>query len=81
MCPCEIEAHADAMGWGERRRELARARESRLRRVEQVRAEQADEREKRRAELMADPALFARGETSVYRDDHLCAISLPLGGI
>jgi len=81
LCECEIEAHAEAMGWGERRRELARAREARLRREQALRAEQATEREKRRAELMADPALFARGEPFVYRDEHLGAVSLPLGGI
>ncbi|HUT88788.1 MAG TPA: GH116 family glycosyl-hydrolase [Thermoguttaceae bacterium] len=81
LCECEIEAHADAMGWGERRGELARAREARLRRVQQLHVEQAAEREERRAELMADPALFARGEPFVYRDEHLGAVSLPLGGI
>jgi uncharacterized protein (DUF608 family) len=81
LCECEIEAHADAMGWGQRRRELAGAREARLRREQQLRAEQAAEREERRAELMADPVLFARGEPFVYRDEHLGAVSLPLGGI
>ncbi|MFH1265344.1 MAG: GH116 family glycosyl-hydrolase, partial [Planctomycetota bacterium] len=34
-----------------------------------------------RADLLVDPALFARGESFVYRDEHLGAISLPLGGI
>ncbi len=81
LCPCDVEAHADAMGWGERRRELARAKEQRLRRQQALRAEQAAERDKRRAELMADPALLAEGEPTVYRDEHLEAISLPLGGI
>jgi len=81
LCECDITAHADAMGWKQRRLELARARDERIRRETKLRAEQEADREKRRAELMADPALLARGGQFVYRDEHLGAISLPLGGI
>ncbi|MCX6877184.1 MAG: GH116 family glycosyl-hydrolase [Verrucomicrobia bacterium] len=40
-----------------------------------------EERAKRLAELMDERRLFARGEQRVYRNEHLTAISLPLGGI
>ncbi len=81
LCPCEIADHADAMGWRERRLQLAQAREAKIMQEKARRAEQEAEREKRRAQLVEDPALFRPGETFVYRDEHLGAISLPLGGI
>jgi len=81
LCECEIADHADAMGWRERRLQLAEARHARIMRENALRAHQEAERQKRRAQLLQDPALFARGEQIVYRDEHLGAISLPLGGI
>jgi len=41
----------------------------------------AEERTKRLAELMDETRLFARGERRIYRNEHLTAISLPLGGV
>jgi len=77
----EIAAHVDAMGWKEKRLRLLAAREERVRREQALRAHREAERNKLRAELLDDPALFAPGELFVYRDEHLGAISLPLGGI
>ncbi len=51
--------------------ELERAR------IEKIEAE----RQQRLAELMSEQQLFARGESHVYRGEHLTAISLPVGGI
>ena len=81
LCECEIADHADAMGWRERRLRLAEAREARILQQKALLAQQQADREKRRAQLIQDPALFRRGEPFVYRGEHLGAISLPLGGI
>ncbi len=77
----EIAAHVDAMGFKHEREKLAAARAERLRREEALRAEQEAERAKLREQLLAQKALFDRGEPYVYRGEHLEAISLPLGGI
>ena len=76
-----IAAHVDAMGWQARREALLEQRKARIEREKKLRAEQDGERERRRAELMADPALTARGQPTVYRGDRLRAISFTLGGI
>ncbi len=81
LCECTIAAHADAMGWQQRRLELARATEERIEQRKRAEKQLEVQREKRRAELLSDPALFARGEPFVYRGENLGAISLPLGGI
>jgi non-lysosomal glucosylceramidase len=81
LCECEITDHADAMGWRERRIQLAQVRETRILEEKARLAHQEAERQKRAAQLVQDPALFQRGEPFVYRDEHLGAISLPLGGI
>ncbi|GAB6184857.1 GH116 family glycosyl-hydrolase [Thermopirellula anaerolimosa] len=77
----EIAAHTDALGLRETR--LA-GEESRRRMLAEAAAKEAaleEAREKRRQELMQDPALFARGEPTVYEGEHLTAIDLPVGGI
>ncbi|NMC21957.1 MAG: glucosylceramidase, partial [Thermogutta sp.] len=77
----EIARHTDAMGFREAR--LA-AEESRRRMAAEAAAKAAaleQAREKRRQELMQDPALFALGEPTVYEGERLTAIDLPVGGI
>lgn len=76
-----LQAHVDAMGWRSRREALQRARLARLERIERQRQEQHARREQRRAELLADPALFARGQPTIYRGKHLEAIRFAVGGI
>lgn len=76
-----IQAHVDAMGWRGRREALQRARLARLQRQERQRLEQEARRERRREELLADPALVARGQPTIYRGKHLEAIRFTVGGI
>ncbi len=70
----EIDRHLEALGWADKKKEFLRQR---LAREEQMKRR----REERLAKRTNDPRLLARGETRVYRDQHLTAISLPLGGI
>ncbi|MCR4413092.1 MAG: GH116 family glycosyl-hydrolase, partial [Thermoguttaceae bacterium] len=76
-----LAAHVDAMGWRDRREQLAKARQARLDQERKLRLEQDARREKRRAELLADPALFDRGQPTIYTGQRLGAISFTLGGI
>ncbi len=76
-----IQAHVDAMGWQSRREALQRARLARLQRLERQRQAAEARRQQRRAELLADPALFARGQPTVYQGKHLEAIRFTVGGI
>jgi len=70
----EIDRHLQALGWGNRKEALLRQK---LAREEEMKRR----RKERLAKRMNDPRLLARGETRVYRDEHLTGISLPLGGI
>lgn len=77
----EIAGHVDALGF-QAIRLAQQAKYGEVRRAEaeeQARLEAA--REKRRRELMEDPALFARGTPTVFEKDRLAAIDLPVGGI
>lgn len=76
-----VEAHADALGFHQERIALRGRYEEVLRERKAREARLAELREKRRRELMEDPALFARGEPTVYQGEHLEAIDLPVGGI
>lgn len=76
-----IQAHVDAMGWQSRREALQRARLTRLERLRRQQEEAEARRLKRRAELLADPALFARGQPTIYRGKYLDAIRFTVGGI
>ncbi len=77
----EIVRHVEAIGWGDRRAALLKRKEAIL----EERLARERERGRRKmeelTERMADPQLLARGETRVYEDEHLEAISFPLGGI
>jgi len=81
LSAAEIARHVDAMGWQRRRLELAAARDARTEREKRLRAQRDAERDRRKAELLADPALMTRGKPTIYRGEHLGAISLTLGGI
>jgi uncharacterized protein (DUF608 family) len=72
----DIEAHVDALGLKRRV-----SREAIAARVEQERRERTERNQKRLAELMDEKVLFGRGESFVYRGEHLGAIQLPVGGI
>jgi uncharacterized protein (DUF608 family) len=76
-----IAAHVDAMGWRDRRLQLVELQKTRAEREKKRRAELDAQRERRRAELMSDPALLGRGQPTIYRGDSLGAIRLTLGGI
>jgi non-lysosomal glucosylceramidase len=81
LSEADLARHVDAMGFRKRRLALAAAREARIEREERLRVQQDAERRRRKAELLADPALLARGKPTIYRGEHLGAISLTLGGI
>jgi non-lysosomal glucosylceramidase len=81
LSEAQIAEHVDAMGWQRRRLKLAAAARQRAEREKRLRAQQEAERSQRRAALLSDPALMARGTPTIYRGDHLGAISLGLGGI
>ncbi len=81
LSEAEVARHVDAMGWQRRRLELAAAVRQRAQREKRLHAQRDAQRKKRRAELLADPALMARGRPTIYRGEHLGAISLTLGGI
>jgi len=85
LSAAEVARHVDAMGWQRRRLELAAARDARIERENRLRAQRDAERDRRKAELLSDPALMARrsqrAQPTIYRGEHLGAISLPLGGI
>ena len=77
----DVARHADALGWADRRRALseliaplAAAREER---AQEARAQREGERQT----MLADTTLCDRGEPRIYREEHLEAISLPVGGI
>ncbi len=76
-----IDRYLTAAGWAARKQQVLQ------RRAEQKRRERArwEARMRMQAEIldrrMNAPALLARGDTHVYRGDHLAAVSLPLGGI
>lgn len=77
----QIALHSDALGFKEERLAVQEKYMAILeaQKEEQTRLEQA--REKRRQELMNDPALFTRGEPAIYEGEHLTAVDLPVGGI
>ncbi len=81
LCECVIQAHVDAMGWRARRESLQQARAVRLERHERKRQEQEARRQRRREALLADPALLARGQPTIYRGKHLEAVRFAVGGI
>lgn len=77
----EIAAHVDALGLRELRLAAEEARQRTLAEAAAKEAALSEAREKRRQELMQDPALFARGEPTVYEGERLTAVDLPVGGI
>jgi uncharacterized protein (DUF608 family) len=72
----EIERHVDALGIKERvtREEIAA-------RLEKERREREQRNKERLAELTDEDVLFGRGETTVYKGEHLGAVRLAVGGI
>ena len=70
----EIAAHADAMGWKDKRERIAR-------KLAEIKAEQQKRIAQRMARLTDEKLLFARGEQAVYSGEQLGAIRLPVGGI
>jgi len=81
LSAADIARHADAMGWKQRRQQLAEQERVRLEGEQAVVAQREAQRAQRLEELMADNRLFARGEPRVYRGENLGAISFPVGGI
>jgi uncharacterized protein (DUF608 family) len=81
LSPEEIAKHVDAFGWKQARTRLAMVAKERVERERRIREEIEGKRNERREQLLSDPALFARGEPTVFRGEHLQNISLPLGGI
>ena len=81
LSEADVARHVDAMGWKDRRLELAAAVEQRIEREKKLRAEREARHAKQLAERLADETLVARGKQRVYRDESLEAVSLPLGGI
>jgi uncharacterized protein (DUF608 family) len=77
----EVAARADQLGFREDRLALLAKYEAVLKQQEEERARLALLREKRREELMSDPALTARGQPTVFEGDHLEYIDFPVGGI
>jgi uncharacterized protein (DUF608 family) len=77
----QIAAHVDAMGWKEQRLQMVRARQTRLEEARKQAEQLQIRRDRRRAELLADPVLMSRGGPFVYRGEHLAAISMPVGAI
>jgi len=77
----EVLRHVDAIGWTGRRKTLLVAKEKAVRQKEAREAQGRREKMGLLAELMSDTRLVAPGKTRVYRDEHLTAISFPLGGI
>jgi len=76
LSAADVERHMDAMGAKKRpsREEMIAKAEA----ERQARNKAADELI---GKLFTEDALFARGETQVYRGEHLAAISLPVGGV
>ena len=74
LTPEEVARHADAGGLRDRRQAVATELARRKARAEARRT-------KRIAGLTDEKRLFARGETTTYRDEWLTGISLPVGGI
>ena len=70
----DVDRHVEALGWGEKKRQL-------LRRMQAREADRKRARREKLAERLGDARLFARGRTRVYRGEHLEAVSLPLGGV
>ncbi len=77
----QIVAHLTAMGWESRREEFLARLQERLEREKQLRAQRAERHAKLTEQRLADEKLFERGQTKVYRDEYLDAVSLALGGI
>jgi len=77
----EIARRVDALGFRDVRLATEEAREHLLAAARAKQAALQETREKRRQELMHDPALFARGEPTVYSGARLTAIDMPVGGI
>ena len=70
----QIQSHLKAGGWGDRLKKVAQA-------VEGLEADRRKTREQQLRQMLGDPALTQRGERRTYRDEHLEAISLTVGGI
>jgi non-lysosomal glucosylceramidase len=81
LAPEEVARHVDANGWKQRRERLVIVAREREEREKRAREEADAKRNQRREQLFNDPALFAKGEPTVFRGEHLQTISLPLGGI
>jgi len=76
-----IDRHLDAIGWAGKKKALLRKKEEMLKRKLARERKRSRRKKEELAKRMGIRRLLARGETRVYRGDHLTAISFPLGGI
>jgi hypothetical protein len=84
-----IVRHVEGLSWGRERRaalarhqqEVARRREDERKQQEAAEAALRARQAEALARRLADPRPLERGQTRVYRGEHLTAISLPVGGI
>ncbi|HPU04981.1 MAG TPA: GH116 family glycosyl hydrolase [Thermogutta sp.] len=77
----QVAARTDELGFRDERLALAQQYQEILKRQAEEQARLADLREKRRMELMNDPALVTRGQPTVYEAERLECIDIPIGGI
>ena len=70
----QIQKHLTAGGWGDRLKQTGRA-------VKRLEADRRKTRKEQLQKMLRDPALTARGERRVYRNEHLEAVAFTVGGI
>ncbi|MDF7809626.1 GH116 family glycosyl-hydrolase, partial [Pontiellaceae bacterium B12219] len=70
----EVREHLEAGGWSRQLEQYGRE-------VETYQGKLAIVRERKRKAIMNDPALTARGESTVYQGENLTAVSFMVGGI
>ncbi len=81
LCACTIASHTDAMGWKEKRLEIAALRKQRIEKQKALRRQAEAQRRQRREEIYTNPALFEEGPQRVYEGPALEAIMFGVGGI
>ncbi|HID21655.1 MAG TPA: hypothetical protein EYP14_04560 [Planctomycetaceae bacterium] len=74
LTDADIMERVEAAGWADRSKQTRAERE-------RLAAERRKRDERKRQQLLNDPRLLARGQTRLYRGEHLGAISLPVGGL
>lgn len=77
----EIAARADQLGFHDTRLALSEKYQAIIKRQAEEAKLLAELREKRREELMDDPALLTRADPTVFDGEHLQYIDFPVGGI